>query len=99
MASKAKTTNGYAKVPQLFAQITQPDDTNYLIIPSVSSERRKYVPIGFEIAETIASNAVQIVPNATLYHFGVLTSNAHGMDAGCLWTVGNAVSILKRNRV
>lgn len=77
LASKAKTTNGYAKVPQLFAQITQPDDTNYLIIPSVSSERRKYVPIGFEIAETIASNAVQIVPNATLYHFGVLTSNAH----------------------
>lgn len=77
LASKAKTTNGYAKVPHLFAQITQPDDVNYLIIPSVSSERRQYVPIGFLDSNTISSNAVQIVPNATLYHFGVLTSNVH----------------------
>ena len=76
ISSKAKTTNGYAKVPQLFAQITQPD-TDFLIIPSVSSERRRYVPIGFAASETVASNAVQIVPNATLYHFGVLTSNVH----------------------
>lgn len=75
--SKAKTTNGYSKVPHMFAQITQPDDTDYLIIPSVSSERRRYVPIGFMRAGIISSNAVQIVPNATLYHFGVLTSNVH----------------------
>ena len=47
LESKAKTTNGYAKVPQLFAQITQPEDTDWLIVPSVSSERRRYVPIGF----------------------------------------------------
>ena len=77
LASTAKTTNGYAKVPQLFAQITQPDSANYLIIPSVSSERRKYVPIGFVTAEIISSNAVQIVPNASLFHFGVLTSDVH----------------------
>ena len=77
LASKAKTTNGYAKVPQLFAQITQPDGADFLIIPRVSSENRKYVPIGFATADTISSDAVQIVPNATLYHFGVLTSNAH----------------------
>lgn len=77
LASKAKTTNGYAKVPHLFAQITQPDNANYLIVPSVSSERRKYVPIGFMDANIISSNAVQIIPNATLYHFGVLTSNVH----------------------
>lgn len=76
LSSKAKTTRGYAKVPQLFAQITQPD-TDFLIVPSVSSERRRYVPIGFATSETVASNAVQIVPNATLYHFGVLTSNVH----------------------
>ena len=76
LSSKAKTTKGYAKVPQLFAQITQPD-TDFLIVPSVSSERRRYVPIGFATSETVASNAVQIVPNATLYHFGVLTSNVH----------------------
>ena len=77
LASKAKTTNGYAKVPHLFAQITQPDNTNYLIIPRVSSERRRYAPIGFMDANIISSDAVQIVPNATLYHFGILTSNVH----------------------
>ena len=77
LSSKAKTTNGYAKVPQLFAQITQPDDVDFLIIPSVSSERRRYVPIGFATSNIISSNAVQIVPNATLYHFGILTSNIH----------------------
>ena len=73
LSSKAKTTNGYAKVPQLFAQITQPDDVDFLIIPRVSSERRRYVPIGFATKDIISSDAVQIVPNATLYHFGVLT--------------------------
>lgn len=77
LASKAKTTNGYAKVPHLFAQITQPDNVNYLIVPRVSSERRRYAPIGFMDASVISSDAVQIVPNATLYHFGVLTSNVH----------------------
>lgn len=75
--SKAKTTNGYAKVPQHFAQITQPENQNYLIIPSVSSEKRRYIPIGFMDSSIISSNAVQIVPNATLYHFGILTSNVH----------------------
>lgn len=77
LSSKAKTTNGYAKVPQLFAQITQPDDMNYLIIPRVSSEKRRYIPIGFASSDTISSDAVQIVPNATLYHFGVMTSDVH----------------------
>ena len=77
LASTAKTTNGYAKVPHLFAQITQPDGVDYLLIPRVSSERRLYVPIGFMNAEMIASDAVQIIPHATLYHFGVLTSSAH----------------------
>ena len=75
--SRAKTTNGYAKVPHLFAQITQPEGLNYLIIPRVSSERRRYIPIGFMDANIIASDAVQIVPGATLYHFGILTSNVH----------------------
>lgn len=45
-------------IPHLFAQITQPDDADYLIIPSVSSERRRYVQIGFVSSDTIASNAV-----------------------------------------
>ena len=76
LESKAKTTNAYAKTPAIFAQIAHPY-SDYLIIPSVSSERRRYIPIGFLDKHTIASNAVQIVPNATLYHFGILTSNVH----------------------
>ena len=77
LASKAKTTNGYARVPHLFAQITQPEGVSYLLVPSVSSENRIYVPIGFMTADDISSNAVQIIPNASIYHFGVLTSNVH----------------------
>ena len=77
LASSAKTTQGYAKVPHLFAQITQPDGADCLLVPRVSSERRRYAPIGFIKAGVVASDAVQIIPNATLYHFGILTSNVH----------------------
>ena len=77
LASAAKTTKGYAKVPHLFAQITQPEGVDCLLIPRVSSERRRYAPIGFINAGIVTSDAVQIIPDATLYHFGVLTSNVH----------------------
>jgi len=77
LSSSAKTTQGYAKVPHLFAQITQPEGADCLLVPRVSSERRRYAPIGFIKAGVVASDAVQIIPNATLYHFGVLTSNVH----------------------
>ncbi|MBQ9270405.1 MAG: methylase [Oscillospiraceae bacterium] len=77
LASKAKTTNGYAKVPHLFAQITQPDNVPFLLIPSTTSSNRRYIPIGFMEPEIISSNLVMIVPNATKYHFGILTSNVH----------------------
>ena len=76
-ASSAKTTQGYAKVPHLFAQMTQPDNVPYLLVPRVSSERRKYVPIGYMSADVVSSDAVQIIPNASLYHFGVMTSCVH----------------------
>lgn len=49
----------------------------YLLVPRHSSEGRRYVPIGFMPGNIIASDAVQIVPDATVYHFGVLTSNVH----------------------
>lgn len=74
--SSAKTTNQYAKVPSIFAQIAHPY-SNYLIIPRVSSENRKYIPIGFYDENVIASDAVQIIPNAELYHFAILTSSVH----------------------
>ena len=51
--------------------------TTYIVIPEVSSERRRYIPIGFMTPDILCSNLVKIVPNATLYHFGVLTSNVH----------------------
>lgn len=66
-----------ANIPHLFAQITQPEGANYIIIPSVSSERRKFIPIGFETSDVIASNLCLIIPNASVYHFGVLTSTQH----------------------
>ena len=77
LASAAASTRKMADTPTLFAQITQPMGVDYIIVPRVSSERRRYVPMGFMNKETIASDAVQIIPNASLYHFGVLTSNVH----------------------
>ncbi len=74
--STAAPTREKASTPWLFFFISQPT-TNYLMVPSTSSERRRYVPIGFLPPDIIASNAATIVPNATLYHFGVLISNVH----------------------
>ncbi len=75
--SKAAGIRKFAKTPSLFAQITQPDDKDYILIPRVSSERRRYVPMDFLTSKTIVSDAVQIVPDATIYEFGILTSNVH----------------------
>ncbi len=77
-ASKAKTTNQYAKVSYRFAQVAQPD-TDYLALPRVSSEKRKYIPIGFLDKDIIASDQIQIIPNATLYEFAILTSSVHNI--------------------
>lgn len=74
--STAAPTRDKANTPHLFFFISQPT-TNYLLVPSTSSENRRYVPIGFLDPSIIASNAATIIPNATLYHFGVLTSNVH----------------------
>ena len=49
----------------------------YIVIPEVSSQRRRYVPMGFFTPNILCSNLVKIIPDATLYHFGVLTSNVH----------------------
>ena len=76
LASKREATKKLAKVSALFGEIRQPD-TDYLIVPSVSGERRDYIPMGFMSADTIASNLVLTIPGATLYHFGVLTSKVH----------------------
>ena len=66
-----------ASIPYQFAQITQPKGLDYIIVPSVSSERRKYIPIGFQKSDVIASNLCLIIPLAKLYHLGILTSKMH----------------------
>ena len=76
LASKKGPTRRKADSPTLFAEIRQPS-SDYLLIPSVSSETRKYVPIGFISKEVIANNLVMFVPDAGLFHFGVLSSAMH----------------------
>lgn len=76
LASTKKATQDDAKTPTLFQEVRQPE-TEYILIPRVSSENRRYIPIGFINPDIIVNDAVQIIPNATLYHFGVLTSNVH----------------------
>ena len=77
LSSKAAATRKFAATPGLFCQITQPEGKDYIAIPRVSSERREYIPIGFLTAETKVTDLLQIIPDATLYHFGVLTSRMH----------------------
>lgn len=76
LASVASATRNKALTPTLFAQISQPD-SSYLAVPEVSSERRKYIPIAFLPAEIIASNKIQLISNASLYLFGIMTSEMH----------------------
>ena len=73
--STDKSTQKLAETPATFRETYNPD--TYVIIPSASSENRKYIPIGFLDNNVISTNANLIIPDATLYHFGVLTSNVH----------------------
>ena len=65
-----------ANTPMLFTQIRQPD-TDYLAVPEVSSQRRRYIPIGYMSPEVISSSKLYLIPNASIYMFGVMTSNVH----------------------
>lgn len=76
LKSKAAATRKFADTPTLFCQIAQPN-TTFIAVPEVSSERRKYIPIGFMSHDIICSNLLFMIPNAEVYHFGVLTSNVH----------------------
>ena len=75
LESKKAQTRKRADIPHLFAEDRQPD-SDYILIPRTSSARRKYMPIGFYTANVIAGDTI-ILPQATVYHFGVLTSNVH----------------------
>lgn len=76
LLSNRETTKKDAETPMLFGEIRQPS-SDYLALPEVSSENRKYVPIGYVTKNVIASNKIYMVPNANLYFFGVLHSTMH----------------------
>lgn len=74
--SNREATRKLADIPMLFGEIRQPDG-DYLVIPCHSSEKRRYIPVGYVDKNVICSNANILVPNANLYSFGVLMSNVH----------------------
>ena len=74
--SPTKSVQKDADTPMLFTQIRQPE-TDYLVVPEVSSEKRRYIPIGFLSSDVIASNMLYIIPKASLWMFGVLISSVH----------------------
>ena len=75
-SSPTKSVQKDAATPMLFTQIRQPN-TNYLAVPEVSSESRRYIPISFLTPDIIGSNKLYMIPNANLYMFGVMISNVH----------------------
>ncbi len=76
LSSKKGPTVAMADTPAIFAEVRQPV-SDYLVIPEVSSERRNYIPLAFMPRSVVASNLVYVLPNATSFHFGILTSLMH----------------------
>jgi hypothetical protein len=76
LSSNRAATNKLAEKPMLFGEIRQPN-SKYIIIPKVSSENRKYIPIGILDPTTITSGSALIIPNANLFMFGIMTSVMH----------------------
>ena len=76
LASKSEGTRKLADRPTRFHVENMPK-SDILVIPQVSSQRRRYIPIGYMNQGVICSDKVRLMPNATLYHFGILTSNVH----------------------
>ena len=76
LASPKAATRKWADYPMLFTENRQPE-TQYILVPSVSSEKRDYVPMGFVAPEVIASNLVLLIPKASHYDFGILESSVH----------------------
>lgn len=74
--SNREATRKLADTPTLFGEIRQPY-TQYIIIPRHSSENRRYIPMGFVEPDVICGDANLLLPNATLYEFGIMMSNVH----------------------
>jgi hypothetical protein len=76
LKSPTKSVQEFAALPTLFTQDRQPD-SDYLAVPEVSSENRRFIPIGFLSSKIVASNKLQIIAGGTLFHFGILNSTMH----------------------
>ncbi len=77
-ASKASTTRKYAETPHLFAQMAHPGaGVEYILVPRVTSVRRRYAPVGFFDDSVVATDLVQIIPNGDLYDFSILSTQMH----------------------
>ena len=76
LKSSSPGTRKLADTPTRF-HVTNMPEGNYVLIPEVSSERRGYIPMGFMTPSVLCSNLVKLMPDATLYHFGVLESDVH----------------------
>jgi hypothetical protein len=76
LASTKEATREMAAYPTLFAEDRQPN-SDYIIVPEVSSERRNYLPVGFVSKDVVSSNLNYTIPNATLFVFGVISSSMH----------------------
>lgn len=74
--SKREATKKLAETPYLFGEIRQPSG-DYLVVPRHSTENRRYIPIGYMKKDIICGDANLLLENATLYNFGILTSNVH----------------------
>ena len=75
-SSNRPQTLALANTPTLFGEIRQPD-TDMIAVPKVSSENRRYIPLSYVSPKVIVNGSALIIPNATLYHFGILISNVH----------------------
>ena len=76
LESKSAPTRKLAAMPTRF-HVENIPDAPFLLIPKVSSERRRFIPMGFMQPDTLCSDLVFVTPNASLFHFGVLSSTMH----------------------
>ena len=76
LQSPKAATRESANTAWLFQEVRY-SENDYIVIPRVSSEKRRYIPIGFLTPDIMVNDAMQFIPNASLYHFGILTSNVH----------------------
>jgi hypothetical protein len=83
LASKSEGTRKIADSPTRFHVENMPE-SSYIVIPLHSSENRKYIPMGFLSPDNLCSNAVELLSNVSLYHFGILTSTMHMAWMRCI---------------